>query len=72
MKKLSIKLEDAIIEETEQTSGRLQENRYINNIVAFYNKLQHRKLLASELARESRLVQNESMKALLEFEKLED
>lgn len=74
MKNLSLKLDSKIYEETEKILGSMQisRNRYINNAIAFYNHLQKRKLLADKLAQESRLVQNESMKVLAEFEKLDD
>ncbi len=74
MKNLSLKLDDKTFEETEKILGRLQisRNRYINKALSFYNHLQKRKLLAGKLAAESRLVQNESMKVLAEFEKLDD
>jgi len=74
MKNLSLKLDDAVFDETEKISGKmhLNRNRYINNAVSFYNHLQKRKLLAGKLAAESKMVRNESMKVLAEFEKLDD
>ena len=74
MKNLSLKLDDTIFDETEKISLTLHvnRNRYINNAVSFYNQLQKRKLLAGRLASESKLVQEESMKVLAEFEKLPD
>jgi hypothetical protein len=74
MKNLSLKLDDEVFNETENISGKLHvnRNRYINNAVSFYNKLQKRKLLAGKLAAESKLVQKESMLVLAEFEKLDD
>jgi hypothetical protein len=47
-------------------------NRYINEAVEFYNMLQKRKILSSELKKESKLVKEESMKVLAEFEGLEN
>jgi hypothetical protein len=40
--------------------------------VQFYNLLQKRKIISRQLQKESRLVQEESMKVLAEFEKLRD
>lgn len=42
-------------------------NRYINDAVQFYNLLQKRKIISRQLQKESRLVQEESMKVLAEF-----
>jgi hypothetical protein len=74
MKNLSLKLDEDIFDDVERISGGLKvtRNRYINNAVSFYNQLQKRKSLAGKLAAESKLVQNESMKVLAEFEKSED
>ncbi len=51
---------------------RKNRNRYINEAVQFYNLLQKRKLLSLKIKNESRLVQEESLKVLAEFEKLDD
>jgi predicted transcriptional regulator len=74
MKNLSLKLDDDIFDETEKISVKLKinRNRYINKAVSFYNELQKRRLLGDKLARESKLVQNESLSVLAEFEKLSD
>jgi hypothetical protein len=74
MKNLSLKLDDEIFEETEKLSARLDlnRNRYINKALSFYNQLQKRKIIAGKLAKESKLVQKESMAVLAEFEKLDD
>jgi len=47
-------------------------NRYINEALEYYNKLQKRKALESRLAEESRLVREDSMKILKELEGMED
>ena len=74
MKNLSLNLDDKTYEETEKIVGGLQisRNQYINKALAFYNLLQKRNLLADQLAEESRLVGNESLKILAEFENLDD
>lgn len=74
MKNLSLKLDDAIFEETEKILNKVgkNRNRYINDAVEFYNVLQKRRLLSQQLQKESRLVRDESMKVLEEFEALED
>ena len=67
-------MDDPIFEETEQILSEINKNRnrYINEAVQFYNLLQKRQILSKQLQSESRLVQNESMKVLAEFESLED
>jgi len=74
MKTLSLKLNDNIFQETEQVTGYMKKsrNRYINDALDYYNKIQRRKMLADQLARESELVAGESMEVLNEFEQLED
>ena len=74
MKNLSLKMDDSIFSETEKIVTRIKKNRnrYINEAVDFYNILQKRKILANQLQKESKLVQEQSMKVLAEFEKLQD
>ena len=70
MKTISLKLDDSVFTETEKvlTQVKKSRNRYINEAVNFYNKLQKRKILASKLEKESKLIKNESMRILYEFE----
>jgi len=74
MKNLSLKMDDLIFEETEKITTKINKNRnrYINEAVQFYNLLQKRKILSRQLQKESKMVQEESMKVLAEFEKLQD
>lgn len=74
MKTLSLKLDDSVFMETEQVIGYIKKsrNRYINDALDHYNKLQKREILAGQLKRESKLVSNESMEILKEFEQAED
>ena len=74
MKNLSLKLDDDVYNETEKILGAIDinRNRYINKAIAFFNELQKKKILGKQLETESRLVQQESMKVLAEFEKLDD
>lgn len=74
MKSLSLKMDDAIFEETEMMLSQVQmnRNRYINEAVAFYNLVQKRKLLSRKLKSESKLVREESMRVLKEWESLDD
>ena len=70
MKTLSLKLDDNIFNETEDLLRKLKKsrNRYINEAVDYYNRYNKRKILASKLVKESKLVQHESMAVLAEFE----
>jgi len=74
VKTLSLKLDDTIFQETEQVVTRLKKprNRYINEALLYYNRLQKKKLLAGKLEAESKLVREESLKVLAEFENLDD
>jgi len=45
-------------------------NRYINEAIGFYNKLHKRKLLSKQLSKESKLVAEESVKVVTEFDLL--
>ena len=67
-------MDDSIFEETEKVLSKIQKNRnrYINEAVQFYNLLQKRQILSRQLKNESKLVRDESMKVLKEFESLED
>ena len=73
-KTLSLKMQDAIYQETEKVIHRIHvpRNAYINTAVQFYNKLQKRALLKKEFARESRWVRDNSTEVLKTFEALED
>jgi metal-responsive CopG/Arc/MetJ family transcriptional regulator len=74
MKTLSLKLDDNIFNETEVvlTKVKKSRNRYINDAVDYYNKINNRSLLARKLASESKLIRKESLKVLSEFENLKD
>jgi len=70
MKTLSLKLDDSVFTETEQVVNQIKKsrNRYINEALDFYNKVQKRRILASKLEKESKLVNEESIRVLHEFE----
>jgi len=74
MKTLSLKLDDNIFNETEDllTKVKKSRNRYINEAVDYYNRINKRNLIARKLTKESRLVKNESLLVLSEFEALQD
>lgn len=74
MKTLSLKLEDEIFSETEELISQISKtrNRYINEAVDFYNKINRRRLISNQLGMESGLVWENSMDVLAEFERLID
>jgi metal-responsive CopG/Arc/MetJ family transcriptional regulator len=74
MKTLSLKLDDHVFQETEQVTDYLKKsrNRYINEALDHYNKVQKRKMQAALLEKESKLVSNDSMAVLNEFEGFEN
>jgi predicted transcriptional regulator len=73
MKNVSLKVDDSIFSETEQILSKLKKsrNRYINEAIDLYNKIQRRKMLEKKLQEESALVREVSMDVLHEFEELD-
>lgn len=71
MKTVSLKIEDSIFRETESILERIKmpRNRYINEALDYYNRIQKRQILEKRLKRESDLVKNESLNVLNEFER---
>lgn len=74
MKSISLKVEDQILDDTDRLLRRLKisRNKYTNEAIDFYNHYQKRKFLAEQLALESKLVAEDSMNVLKEFESLND
>ena len=74
MKILSLKLKDEVFSESEQLIKKIQisRNAYINKALAFYNKVNKRKLLRKQLEKESGLVRGVSLEVLGEMEKIDD
>ncbi len=72
MKSLSLKLDDKTYEETEKVIAQLNlsRNRYINEALNLYNQFQKRRLIRSQLKKESKLIASDSLIILSEFEKL--
>lgn len=74
MKTISLKIDDAIFQDTEniiKTKNKAR-NRYINEALDFYNKAQKREMLRAELRKSSLLVREDNLEVLKEFEALED
>ena len=73
MKIVSLKIDDAIYSETETILSRIKKprNRYINEALKYYNKIQRRKMLEDKLKKESALVKTESLSVLNDFEEVD-
>ena len=69
-KTISLKLDESIFEATDKIVEdiNISRNKYINEALAYYNKIQRRKILEKKLTIESQIVGKESMKVLKEFE----
>ncbi|GAB1448701.1 MAG: hypothetical protein L6Q78_14230 [Bacteroidia bacterium] len=74
MKTLSLKLDDDIFEEAEEITSKLNlaRNRYINEAVRIYNRVNKKRLLKKQLEKESLLTSKNSLEVLHEFEKFLD
>ena len=73
MKNVSLKSDDSIFIETEKILSRIKKprNRYINEALNYYNRLQRRLILEKKLQKESELVKNDSMSVLKDFEEID-
>lgn len=73
MKTVSLKIDDSIFGETEKILSKISipRNRYINDAIEHYNKIQKRQLLEKKLKTESALVKNDSLNVLKQFEKID-
>lgn len=73
MKTISLKIDDAIYVETENIVKSIKKprNRYINDALEYYNKMQSRLILQKIMHFESKLVSESSMEVLKEFEQID-
>ena len=73
MKTISLRIDNSIFRETEKILSRIKKprNRYINEAIGHYNKLQRRLFLEKKLSSESDLVKNDSMAVLNDFENID-
>lgn len=70
MKTISLKIDDINFGETEKILSQIKKprNRYINEAIENYNRLQKRLLLEERLKYESDLVKQDSLDVLKDFE----
>lgn len=73
MKTVSLKIDDSIFGETEKILNRIKipRNRYINEALEHYNKLQRRQILEKKLKSDSEIVKKDSITALKDFERID-
>jgi hypothetical protein len=73
MKTISLKIEESIFGETERILSQVKKpcNRYINEAIAYYNRIQKRVLLEQKLKHESNIVGKESLNVLKDFENID-
>ena len=74
MKTILLKIDDSIFGETENIVALMKKtrNRYINEAIDYYNKVQKIKILEQKLRDESALIKDDSMEVLKEFESIDD
>jgi hypothetical protein len=73
MKTVSLKIDDSIFGETEKILERIKKprNRYINEALEHYNKVQRKKILEEKLKKESEMVKEDSVSVLKDFEEID-
>ena len=73
MKTVSLKIDDSIFGETEKILSKIKKprNRYINDAIEYYNRIQKRSILEKKLKKESDLVKADSMEVLKDFEEID-
>ncbi len=73
MKTVSLKINDSIFVETEKILSRIKipRNRYINEAIEYYNRLQKRQILEKKLKAESALVKKDTLNTLRDFENID-
>ena len=73
MKTVLLKIDDSIYGETEKILSKIKKprNRYINDAIEYYNRLQRRSILERKLKMESDLVKTDSMNVLNDFEEID-
>jgi len=73
MKSISLKIDDHIFKEAESILLKIKKprNRYINEAIDHYNKVQRRKILQKKLSQESEIVSEDSMRVLRDFEDID-
>jgi len=74
MKTISLKIDDAVFAQTEDIllKKKKPRNRYINDALMYYNRMQQRQTLESILQKASKDCEKTSMEVLKEFEMIDN
>ncbi|MBN2891459.1 MAG: hypothetical protein JXL97_06315, partial [Bacteroidales bacterium] len=66
-------IDDSIFGETEKILSKIKKprNRYINDAIEHYNRIQKRAILEKKLKKESDLIKADSMDVLKDFEEID-
>jgi hypothetical protein len=66
-------MDDSIFGETEKILAKIKKprNRYINEAIEYYNKIQRKQILEEKLKHESEMVKSDSISVLQDFEKID-
>ena len=74
MKTISLKIDDVVFAQTEEIVLRKRKprNRYINDALMYYNKMQQRQMLENILKQASKDCEKSSMEVLKEFEMIDN
>lgn len=73
MKNVLLKIDEAIFGEIEEILSKTKKsrNKYINEAIDYFNKVQKQSILEIKLKKESQLVKDNSMSVLKEFEEID-
>jgi len=73
-KLISLKIDEKLLKDTELIINKLgiSRNKYINDAVAAYSKVQKRAEMEAQISKEIKLIQESSMEVMAEFEALKD
>lgn len=73
MKTISLSLNESTLENTDTilSSIKKSRNKYINEAIEYYNKLNNRKLLEKKFKEASQMVRDNSAEVLNEFDAIE-
>lgn len=71
---ISLKLDEKIFDDSNQIIKSLatSRNKYINDALSYYNKIQKRRSIQEQLKKELTLIEASSMEVLKEMEALQD
>jgi hypothetical protein len=74
MKTASFKIDESFFGETEKIHSQINKprNRYITDMLDYYNKIQRKQILEKKLKEESKLIKTDSVFVLKDFEEIDN